>query len=525
MGIHQFFCFVYIATLLATVDPFAPVSNLQQQRLPHLWSTAKDDISEQHVTLTRDAAIVPIPKDRHFSRNPLVRIKAFLGATQLWSDDATAEHDVFLQETGGVWRTRALVLLDSVAISTLAPDLVAQVATAEARGNLKRTWPASVVDLLGKRSLATVKNPDDPFFVAGRKILVDAFGLKSILQPEWLTVIRGEIAKLVKQWHKAAAQNETVLLQEDISQATYRIILKVVLGDDITEEEVDGLYKNINVLQLGMFSIKLENALVRRIPGLNSYMRGKEARAKLDTLLRGITARRQTALQQEGTTPTCVLDSLLLSNLPPEEVVAFAVDNTVLSVFAGYDTTASTLSNVILLLDDHPDAKETIRKELESFDVHTVSPKAAGNLLDTLPYLRSAILESVRQRPAVGGVFRKTTKELAVGKVIVPANTALAINGLAGAASPLLYEKPKQTCPFRFLHAASSSRPEPEPSLFGFGKHMCPGQHLAQLEMTLILQAFLTQFYFVLEPGQDLSASPPFNAPKSKLRMKLTAKR
>lgn len=246
------------------------------------------------------------------------------------------------------------------------------------------------------------------------------------------------------------------------------------------------MYEKINQLALGMFAFPMENAVVRIIPVLNNYARSKEARNDLNILLNTIAQRRRAALAR-GEAPAGILDTLLQSNLPEEEVLAFAIDNTVLSIFAGFDTTASTLANVLLILHDSHEAREAVRQEIQAFLLTNKSvATAAGalNIWDQLPDFKSVVLESSRRRPAVAGVFRKTSKDISLGKsVSVPAGTTLSIGSVAGSQSPALYEEPKKDCPLRFLHASSSSRPEPEPPLFGFGKHMCPGQHLAQVEM------------------------------------------
>lgn len=200
----------------------------------------KDETSSAFISSRLSASTDEIPTDNHFSKNPLTRIGAFFNANK----EAMHQHDRFLEQTGGLWRTRALGILDSVAVSAVAPHLVQQVATAEAKGDVMRTWPAAVNELLGPRSLATVENPNDLMFVASRKIFVDALSLKSILQSSssssldnddaartmstTFRSIETEIAGLTESWKKAAASNETVIFQEDVSRATYRVILKTV---------------------------------------------------------------------------------------------------------------------------------------------------------------------------------------------------------------------------------------------------------------------------------------------------------
>lgn len=92
----------------------------------------------------------------------------------------------------------------------------------------------------------------------------------------------------------------------------------------------------------------------------------------------------------------------------------------------------------------------------------------------------------------------------------------------------------RSVCPFRFLHGRGTQRtasdatsgdpdvstgasihgemscdrgkpresPAPVPPVFGFGKHMCPGRELANLELVTVLRRFLTEFDFHIVEGQ-----------------------
>lgn len=50
--------------------------------------------------------------------------------------------------------------------------------------------------------------------------------------------------------------------------------------------------------------------------------------------------------------------------------------------------------------------------------------------------------------------------------------------------------------------AASASKEQPRPLMFGFGKHTCPGRELAKLEILTFLKAFLVKFDYDIVEGQ-----------------------
>lgn len=48
----------------------------------------------------------------------------------------------------------------------------------------------------------------------------------------------------------------------------------------------------------------------------------------------------------------------------------------------------------------------------------------------------------------------------------------------------------------------ASTKEEPRPEMFGFGKHMCSGRELAKLELICFMKAFLANFDYKLTEGQ-----------------------
>lgn len=54
-------------------------------------------------------------------------------------------------------------------------------------------------------------------------------------------------------------------------------------------------------------------------------------------------------------------------------------------------------------------------------------------------------------------------------------------------------------CPFRFLHGGDD---QPRPSLFGFGRHICPGRELAKFEIVMFFKTFLRKYKYRLAKKQ-----------------------
>jgi cytochrome P450 len=437
--------------------------------------------STKPTNVASQESVVPVPLTDAFSPNPLRQLRELLLGNSL-TEERGQQHDKFLEESGGVWKSKVF-LLDSFLVSAVIPDLTSTLAQEEAKGHLESNWPEATVNILGKKSVATSKSGTEQYAKA-RKVFGQALSLKTLLRDS-LEDIETEVKKAAIRWENVADRGETIVFCDEISAITYNVIIQAIFGGELSETEVIDIRSNTDAVAAGIFSLPVDNFVVRNIPFLNRYANSMKARKKLEGFVKAVTDRRRAALSKNDR-PVGMLDALLLSDLAESEVVEFTVDNVITSIFAGFDTTASLLTNLAMILDGDDEALTALRKELSEFDARTIS--GTIDVFDSLPCFKSAVHESFRYRPVVGATLRQATADIRVGKVIIPKGSSIAWWQASGLRSPKLYSQPGKACPLRFLHASSESidsreYPEPLPSMFGYGKHTCPGQFLSQLEM------------------------------------------
>jgi cytochrome P450 len=177
------------------------------------------------------------------------------------------------------------------------------------------------------------------------------------------------------------------------------------------------------------------------------------------------------------------------------------VEQLLLLLFAGYETTASSLSCLMAALLQHPDTLEWLRPELDALRWPPAAEQAAS-AYDTsaAPRLAAVVQEVMRLNPPVGGFFRRTTRPLVLDGVLVPAGSvvqvALAASNRHGAATDLERFHPQR-------HLEGGAVPLLLP--FGGGERVCLGKALAELEIRLMAVGLLRQTRLRLEPDQDLS--------------------
>lgn len=141
-----------------------------------------------------------------------------------------------------------------------------------------------------------------------------------------------------------------------------------------------------------------------------------------------------------------------------EEVTAFVR----MLLLAATETTSRSFANMMVMLLDRPDVMERLRAD------RTLIPKA--------------ITESMRLDPVATNAARIAATDMEVGGVTIPAGTAVTVSIGAANRDPEAYERPDEFWTDRPMRPFLS---------FGFGPHICMGQHIARQEMEVALDLLL----------------------------------
>ena len=143
-------------------------------------------------------------------------------------------------------------------------------------------------------------------------------------------------------------------------------------------------------------------------------------------------------------------------------------------ITGGYTTTADAIGNAMLLLIENPDQMELLRKDRS--------------------LLRNFADEVMRHSSSVQGLFRRTTRDVVISGVEIPANSIVHIR--YGAAN-------HDESVFPDAIAFDITRENASKHLgFSRGPHFCVGQPLAIQEMMIAFDKLLDRFDdFALAPG------------------------
>ena len=178
-----------------------------------------------------------------------------------------------------------------------------------------------------------------------------------------------------------------------------------------------------------------------------------------------------------------------------------------LLIFAGHETTATTLTWVFYLLSQHPEAEAKLHAELATV-LGGRTPTLAD--LPNLPYNRMVIEETMRLYPAAWGVSRKSVAADEIGGYQLPANASLTLPITTLHYDPRWWEEPERFDPERFSPERSANRHKFAYLPFGAGPRQCIGNNFALMEAQLVLATVAQRYQLRLRPGHPVQPDPVF---------------
>lgn len=190
-------------------------------------------------------------------------------------------------------------------------------------------------------------------------------------------------------------------------------------------------------------------------------------------------------------------------------------DDLVTFLFAGHETTAGALTYTWFLLDDHPEARQRLRDELD--EVLGDRQVQYDDLVD-LPYTEAVIKESIRLYPPVPMTLRETTEAVDLGGYQLPAGVTVGVSQWLVHRDERHWDAPDEFRPERWLDETDRSEFAYIP--FGAGKHRCIGDNFAMTELQLVVAAIAQHYRIEIQSPDRLNVDLGVTArPTDTIRM------
>ena len=304
-----------------------------------------------------------------------------------------------------------------------------------------------------------------------------------------------------------------------VRELSLRIALRVLLGLDATDGREAALARAFEAsLAIHGEPIPLQLLPLPRSP----RARAIAATRALDALARAEIQERR----RRGDPGRGVLGLLLSATDDAGSPLPTGVvrDQAVTLLFAGHDTTTTTFTFLIHELGRNPAVRSAVEHELD----RVVGRGAPGaTVLDgqALPVLERALKETLRCYPAAWVGPRRTTREVTLGGVEVPAEIGVQYSSWATHHLPQLYPDPFRFDPDRFLPEREAALPRGAYIPFGGGSRMCLGKRFGEYELRALSAVLLTRVRF--EPCSTADphiVTTPTLGPKGGLRFRVVGK-
>nr|XP_050855290.1 cytochrome P450 4C1-like isoform X3 [Vespula vulgaris] len=170
-------------------------------------------------------------------------------------------------------------------------------------------------------------------------------------------------------------------------------------------------------------------------------------------------------------------------------------------MFAGHDTTATSLNFCLLLFAKHKSVQEGIRNEVNNI-MQQNDCNLTISMLGQFSYMERCIKESLRLYPSVPSISRYLLEDLQLENHLIPAGVDCRLSIYSIHKDPNYWPNPTIFDPDRFLPENIKNRNPYSYIPFSAGLRNCIGQKYALLEIKVMLAYIL--HHFRLEPVDEL---------------------
>jgi len=363
-------------------------------------------------------------------------------------------------------------------IGPITPDSSKGLPSSEGRRvKKKKKKPA----LFSSNSVMFERDRDKHRFL--RRLLGTAF------QPHAVEAGMAEIAQAADQQMTRVCSAGKMCVMEDVCESfALDIAWRQILGLDLKEdeEEIQRFHKAVNRYVSGVFSI----SGYLNFPG-KTLLPPHRARiylvSKIEERIRHLNQN-----GPDGSTLSAMVfssDEDTKKKLTHEDII----ENALILLVAGTETTAATLTSVIFFLGLNPATwDKLVQEQREVISAHDTS--ITKTTLNECTYMDAVIKETLRMAPVSGGNVRRAEEAIILDGKQIPKGTPVFCNiRLTHELDPMILSKSSMDprtdfTPHRWFDTIT--RPDKDFIPFGTGSRKCVGESLAMMEMRIFISLF-----------------------------------
>jgi len=367
-----------------------------------------------------------------------------------------------------------------------------------------------LIPLLGD-GLLTI---DDDYHDRARAIMMPAF------HREQVTSMIDSMAAESEAAIATLRSGEVFDLYDWMRNLAMRIAMRALLGLD-----PDGAGKGAAAAEhferaLGFYGIDYPLRLLRG-PG-SPWRKLVSSREVLDEIVFGEITRRRAA-PDPGSRD--ILSLLLAARGEAGEAFTDREvrDQVMTLMFAGHDTSTSTLTFMMHELARHPAVVERLCEEQDR--VLGAAAPTVDQLEREMPYLDMVLDEVLRLYPPAWIGPRRAVRDFEFGGYTVPREAYVNYCSWASHRIPEFFPEPEAFIPERFTRERKAALPRGAYVPFGGGQRICIGKRFGQTEVKLVATMLLQRLRLDALPGRTMTVRQmPTLSPKGGLEMRVLSR-
>ncbi|XP_064940457.1 abscisic acid 8'-hydroxylase 3-like isoform X2 [Musa acuminata AAA Group] len=280
-----------------------------------------------------------------------------------------------------------------------------------------------------------------------------------------------------------------VFVLEEASTFTLKVITSIMMSLEPAGGEQDEFRANFKLISSTFSSLPL------KIPG-TTFHRGIQARNRMYAMLDSMISRRRNGEHEHHD----FLQTLVRKHSKEDEdggddanklTDTQLKDNVLTLLIAGHDTTTAALTWLIKFLGENPHALQNLREEHGRIrNARNGSSHLTWSEVNSMPYTNKVINETLRKATILPWFSRKAPRDFTVDGHTIKRDWSVNVDVVSMHHDADVFPDPEKFEPSRF------DKPLKPYSFLGFGSgpRMCPGMHLAKLEICIFIHHLICRY-------------------------------
>ncbi|MGW6686208.1 cytochrome P450 [Streptomyces sp. NPDC054961] len=283
-------------------------------------------------------------------------------------------------------------------------------------------------------------------------------------------------------------------------------VAEMIFSGDLSRSAVEEVHRSLPIVLEGMLVRAVMPKSLDRLP-VPYNRRFDAAAARLREIIDQVIVRYRAEEKDAGGDRHDLL-SLLLSSVDAETGATMGPeqvrDEVIAIMFAGTETSATTLSWIFHEIGRHPEVEKRLHAEVDAVvGNRSVRPED----IPALTYTNNVFQEALRLHSPL--LFtRRALAPLTLGGVAIPAGAELAYSPYALHRDPALFPDPTSFDPDRWQRGAGERSRTHSYVPFGAGQHKCIGDSFAVAEILTAVATVASRWHLAPAPGVTVRELP-----------------